>query len=247
MILSPYRAVQGFLPRRYEILKWSEAQFLGFFRIANALTVDGKFKITKEALKQVEDTFMPLPPCPEQEVLWRINQFTTDNNSSVSVFRLKLETFNRLIGYALKDNPILITKAIAETVKDNPRLAWIATNYLEITTKTGAKAIVKSTFDATSPQSRQIKSNKPENPEVRLITGVEKLANAFEIMANSLSERELKRLGTMEKFNALLKLVTIFEHSKNLNQRSQPFTQINIYRSEANDLEKAMLDYAEKK
>ena len=81
--------------------------------------------------------------------------------------------------------------------------------------------------------------------QAKVMTSVVKVADIIEILANSVSSTELKKLDTKEKLNQITKLMPILTQVNKAKMVGNNFTQINLNGS-TEDLEKSMLNYINK-
>lgn len=243
--MNKYRAILGQLPKRPDIMKWPESHFLDFFSMVNFLTTPkGIIKLTPDTLKALEDSILPHPPSFKTEVLYRVNQFTTDPSSNPRKFFYKFTTFIRCVGYAIKTNPILITPAMEDVIKNNPRLSWMLATYKDVTTGIGAPITVPDRNDATTIRGKKLPTST--DPQTRFMESLLRLSNMFEVLTKSLSKKDIRGLNAKEKFVILAKIYPMLAEARKFKPNSQVFQQINVYKGGREELEEAILDLPNK-
>ena len=243
--LHKFRAVQGSLPRMSELYDWDERKTLAFLNWASSfLTEDrSRFVFTKETIENAEKK-LDGPTCPEQEFLYRINLFTTDLDATPRKFFYKFNTFLRNVLNYLKQNPAYLTDEMKVIMESTPRMSWALSHFKTTETKTGQEVTVRDTQDLTQIKRQTVKQ---DTPEVRMLEGMYHVANIFEELARSIKPKDIKNMNVKDKISAISKLAFMFKVQQNFKPNANVFQQFNIYKAEKDDLEKAILEYAEEK
>lgn len=239
--LHKFRAVQGSLPRMSELYDWDERKTLAFLTWAASFLNEDKtrFVFTEKTIKEAEKK-LEEPTCPEQEFLYRINLFTTDLDATPRKFFYKFNTFLRNVLNYLKQNPAYVTDEMKSIMESSPRMAWALSHFKSVETKTGAEVVVRDTQETTGIKRTTVRQ---DTPEVRMLEGMFHVANIFEEIARSIKPKDIKTMSVKDKIGAISKLAFMFKVQQNFKPNSQVFQQINIYKAEKDDLEKAILDY----
>ena len=246
--LSKYKAIQGQLPTRYELAQWNEEKFIQFFEVVNSLTIkdkngESKITCTNESIKRIEDEIMSGTPSFKQEVLYRINMFTTDPDATPRKFFFKIAAMIRNIGGYLKNNPALITEKIHNTIKDNQRLNWMAVNWKLMVTKIGAEIIVPNTLDTTEITRHH--TNTPKDPQLRFIECLDKATSLLELLLKDISKKDIKDMDIKDRISAISKLSFILKDVKGVKANKQTFIQINNNKESRDSLENDLLKFSQ--
>jgi len=241
---NKYRAIQGSLPRQWDVARWTEDHFRQFFQLVIDLTQfsdqgQAVIKCTPETIKHLEDSILNGKPSYATELLYRINQFTTDPSATPRKFFYRLTALIRAVGNYVKKHPAVVTTELKGMIIDNPRLNWMLSSYVTHTTKVGAPVTVPDSRDTTTFQTRP--AARVEDPQTKLLNSMVILADVFETLAGSLTKKELRSLKASEKIGAISKLSFLF--GNRIKPNAQTFKQINIYKASAQDLEQSLLDY----
>lgn len=241
--LHKFRAIQGSLPRMSELYDWDERKTLAFLNWAASFLNEDKtrFVFTEATIKEAEKK-LEQPTCPEQEFLYRINLFTTDLDATPRKFFYKFNTFLRNVLNYLKQNPVYITEEMKAVLESSPRMAWALSHFKTVETKVGSEVTVRDTNDVTQIARRTVKQ---DTPEVLMLEGMYAVANLFTELAKSIKPKDIKNMNARDKFTALAKLIPMFRVQQNFKPNSAVFQQFNIYKAEKDDLEKAILEYAD--
>lgn len=236
--------IQGFLPRLTDIAKWDEQRFIDYIDFCEFF-LDGPkkdtYRVTQIKLnamkKLIEDDYNP----NWHEFAIRINKW------EVQGYMQKLLAFSRIVFGFLKRNPAFITETILKRIEENPRFNWCLVNFKIDKTRTGIEIIAPQTLDnaGNAGGSKQIVSGR--EPERLFLDSAYKLMNIINTVASSIKPADIKKMKTTEKIKALRELSYVFTLTKGYKPNSQIFQQINVYSAGREDLEKAILDYAEPK
>ena len=244
--LSSYLAVAGTLPRHYEVAQWSAEQYALFFDMVNHFTDDGgTLRCTPPKIAAFEEANMEKSYNPfVTELLYRMDAFHKDPKSSNVKFLRRLQAIIRTVGSYVKKNPSVLNEELVDKVKDNPRMNWMLINYAETQTKLGP-VVMPHNVETTTFQRKA--TGPGANPQVKLIEAMTNLSDMFVTLSKSVSKKELREMSAKDKIAALSKLSFIFSESRKFKPNVGVFNQINIYKSDKESVEKALLEYAEAK
>lgn len=239
--VGKYRAIQGTLPKFYDIARWNEKHYQQFIELAEHFTTKnpaGKvvFKFSPQLIADAEKDALFIPS-HKTELLYRINEWTSDPKFNPKRFMVKFTAVVRTVGNYVKKHPSALAPQLKERIKDNPRLNWMVVNYSLYETKVGAPVVVPHSLDTTEGVHKQ--ATRVDDPQVKLMNAMVHLADVFENLAKSITQRDIKQLETKDKIAALSKLQFVF------SQRAKPtssFKQINVFSASREDLEKAILE-----
>lgn len=242
-----YAAVQGTLPRQWDIARWNEEQFRQFFTLVNYFVVTDKngqsvFRTPTEKIKEVEDLVLKAPPSFQTELLYRINLFSTQATENLSrKFYYRLVAIVRTVGNYIRKHPGALSDENRKLIENNTRLNWMTRSYVTHRPKIGGAVVVPDTRDTTTFQTKA--AMRPEDPQVKLMNSLVTLADIYETLVKSLTKKDLKALDTKDKFTAIKNLAFLFGNKVKPN--SQVFNQVNIYKTGREDLEKSLLEYGQ--
>ena len=246
-ILSPFRAVQGKLPTKAELGNWPTQKFFSFLDFCNHFMILEKgghrISITTEKIREMEK-IMRGPTHPYQEFLFRINQFSTDPESTQRKFLYKHGAFMRnVLGY-LKMNPAIITEEMRAIIEPNNRFNWCLRLTKLQMTRVGAEVIVPDTLDNVMYKKKQVQS---PNADKMLIDSLIKVANVFDMIAGSIKKKDIESMTPSQKIMALSKLSFVHATARNFKPGSAVFQKINVFQAGKEELESALLDFSKVK
>lgn len=241
--LQPYAAITGTLPSRRELSEWNTRKFLLFLDFCELFMIrdgdDYKITITEDRLKHAE-RFLAVPHHAFQEFLWRVNQFSTDVNSTPRKFFYKHAAFMRqVLGY-LKLNPAAITDEMRAIIEPNPRYNWCLKHTKVQTLRSGAEVVTADTLDNVSYQKQQVQA---PNAEKMLVDAIIETTNLYSLIAKSVKKKDIEELKPMEKINALQKLSFVLSTAQKWKPTALVFKQLNVHSAGKDDLEKALLSF----
>ena len=241
--LNPYRAVMGKMPTKVELSAWTHDRWMDLIRFALAfIERDGEsevFRITDEKRKMM-DSYLEIPNHPFQEFIWRIDLWLDDSTNRQYYY--KLTTLTRLCLTFLKRHPSLIDDEMRKVMEEWPlRLGWALAQYRIQDTRAG-EIVVRDNGVMDGHSRKQV-----EMPSVqaKMMESLLKIADTYELLAGSISPKELAKLNVGEKLKALKDLSFIFGVASRKAQTNH-LTQININTKDARSVEEAMLDFVKK-
>ena len=249
-ILNKYQAIQGEIPRQYDISNWTEKQFLLLFGMVKYLIVTSKtgkdtITINNVSWHAAEEKYLDGQHPFEEEMMYRIGHFTSDPAFHGRKCFFKFRTLITMVGNYLKKNPAAITEDMAVVINSTERLSWITKHYKEIQTKIGGTAVVPDTRNTTDA-SEILPTAAPKNLEVRFLEAKLTLINTLEIMLGSINKKDLKDLPTKDKLTLGLKILDELQNASKSKNISTTFNKINVYQSGREDLERGLLEASEK-
>lgn len=244
MSLQQFLAIKGELPRKVELAEWSEFHFLAIFRMVNFFMEKETIKVTADKMlalekKVLDESYDPL----QAEMLYRIDKFHGDPTATPRAFFFRLTAVVRKVGEYVKQNPSVITENIVNEIKDNPRLSWMLHNFRAVQTKGGAVVVEQNTLDTTTTQGKKVVGSDPQE---KLMESMYIVADKFLLIAKMISKDDIKKMSGKEKVAALASLSFIFGVTSKFKPNTAIFTQINNYKSDKEDIEKALLAFAKK-
>lgn len=241
---NPYRAVMGKMPTQKELSAWSHDRWMDLLRFALLFIEkdDGgeeMYKITNDKRQQL-DEYLSIPDHPFQEFIYRIDLWLDDSTNRQYYY--KLTTLTRVCLTYLKKHPSLVNENMRLLVNSYPkRLGWILSQYTNVETRIGE----------VTQRDSMIQDGNTTRPvalpsiQIKLMNSLIVMADMYENIAKSVSEKDVQKMNLGEKLKALKDLSFIFATSTK-KQQTNHLTQINISTKDAKGMEEAMLDYVKK-
>lgn len=238
---NPYRAVQGELWKRVDLVEWNEKKYLAFFDSLLRFTdnQDQKIIITTEALMKLEqDAFSGQYPFLHELVI-RIHQLTTDPKATPHKFYNKYTAIIRQVGNYLKLHPSLVSPQMKSVIESHPRLSWITKHYEVKDTKVGIPITVPTKRDAVT-STGELTTNP--NPDLMRLETELKIADIAHIAAHSIKPGELRKLPVKDRVK-----IALAAHKVSSEKKAVPnigkINQLVINKASREDLESALLDF----
>jgi len=241
--MNPYRAVQGILPTKREIQNWPHDKFMDFLGFVDFWVVGDMIKVTEAKRTEMEKLAFETPHHPWQEFMWRIDHFLLNPEATSRKFYYKLAAMIRQVGTYLKQNPAMVTDDMKAIIEPNPRLKWILPQFKIIETKIGAETIVPDTQESVGFENKNVPMQV--DAELSIMASMFKAANVFDMLVSSIKPSEIKSMEVKDRINAMSKLSFVFNQAKNMKPNARVFKQLNIFRAEKEDLEKALSDFTD--
>lgn len=238
--MNPYRVVEGKMPSQKEMSGWGHDRWLDFLRFCEFFLEEDKYKeesykVTKEKREMLEE--MILGTHVWSEFIYRIGLWM--DSSTERQFYYKLAAMVRLVLTYLKRHPALVDDEIRKMIEKHPkRMGWVLRQY-KLDDVNGVPSVSR---DTRVMDGNKMEQTKLPSLQVKIMNSMIKIADYYEIIANSLSAKEIKRMSVMDKVKALKDLHPMLTSQKN-KIGSNHFTQININQNNAKALEESMLSY----
>ncbi len=233
------KELQDFTPDRFISALMFLEHFLVFKANSKGFVVDN-YECSEERRKEMEK-FMEIPNHHFQEWIYRLDSWTGEDVSRSFFYRLR--NLASIVLINLKKHPIKITPEIkAILVKYPKRMAWALDTYKIIDTGKG-EIVVK---DATVEDDKGIRQAPAKLPSIQLkmATALNKVADIYETIANSITNKSIVKMDIKDKLKALGSLSFIFQMAQK-QAKGTHFTQINI-NGDTKSIEKEMLNYVKK-
>lgn len=237
------RIIKGELPRKNEIVDWSEAKLMALLRFALHFIENDAFSVTGEKRQAAEARVSEEPFWAE--FLMRIDRPVGKFQNKD--FQLRLMSLVRVPLTWLKSNPHAVTEEMRALMEPTPRLNWALKSFEQKETKIGVPIVAVENRETTDP-SRPNRSPDSSNltlPEVQYNRSILQMTSILMDLTRSIKAADLKKMKVEDKIkhaNAILQ--TLQKQFANYKPNVQVFKQINIHNAGRDDLEKAVLDYA---
>jgi hypothetical protein len=244
---NAFRAVRNTLLRNTDVQKWESGKFIVFFTFLDRFYSthegrEGKLNVTLEKIELAEKEYEENPDIDFGEFLWRIDRWCEPYDASLTAkFNVRLMTMSRVVVTYCKRHPVVITDEIREICKGKKQYEWMFTNFRVVTTKIGAQVVEPNTleFQGNIP----VQGSMP-NAEVALMESIKKVASVYDMIAGSITKKDIEKLNVKDKISALQKLSFIHSATKGFKPNNNTFKQINIYKAGKDELEASLLDFA---
>lgn len=219
----------GRLPNRKEIAEWEEDKYLSFLAFCQHF-IESKlggtaWRVTPDKRTAVEKLAATDPHY--KEFLERIELSGADTDDKKFYYRLM--TMVRLVLGYLRLNPDRITPAMRQVLEGSKRFNWCLEAHDQPPT------IVPVLLPA-----------RPLTPEGQLADAWEQMVNILHMLVESIKAKDIARMSVKERLLVIPRL----QHTLGLNRkvgrsRSSVFANIDVKNANRQELERAMLSYAE--
>jgi hypothetical protein len=238
---NPFRAVMGKNPTPVEMATWSHDKWMDFLRftaifIGKDKKEEESFKFTDENRKQADD-FLKIPNHPFHEWIYRVNKWPEEDSNSD--FRFKFQSITRVVLGYLKAHPSIIDSNMRVLISAYPkRLGWVLSQYTTAQTRAGELLTRDTSTDNSVPVALP-------SIQTKLMNSLVLMADIYERIAASVSDKDIPKMLLSEKLKALKDLSFVFSTASK-KQQTNHLTQININTKDAKGAEEAMMSYIKK-
>lgn len=238
---NPYRSVMGKTPTAVEMAAWGHDKWMDYLRFTS-LFIERDAENDKEVFsftkgkRNVLDEFLNIPNHPFHEFIYRVDKWQGEHSDSE--YRHKFSAICRVILGYLKNHPSIINSDMKILIDTYPkRLGWVLAQYNVVTTRAGEIVQRDTAADSGSPV-------KMVSLQTKLSNSLVNMADMYERISASVSEKDLKSMKLDEKLKVLKDLSFIFGMAN--KKQTNHLTQININTKDAKSVEESMLDYLKK-
>lgn len=244
---NKYRLVKGELPKKREIVDWSEQKILSYLKFAEFFMELKEYKgkmthmyfVDKERWSKAEQFDDPF----WGEFIARINI----NGGTYDSIKKRLMMSTRTVLSWIKDNGYIVNDEMMSIMKDNDRFNWAVNTFIDKKTKVGAEVVTLNNKETTDP----IRSNAnptltdTSSPQVIYNKSTLKLAQLMNNLLAGVKQRDLQKIkDPRERIKMALALHSSLSKSLKVNPGvSKVFNTLVINKATREDLEKASLDY----
>lgn len=244
---NKYRIVQGVMLRQADVAKWEYQKFIDFFTFLDRFYEfkgegDGKVSVTLLKIQQAELDLKENPEGSFAEFMWRINQWTEPFDGAIhKKFYIRVATLMRIVFQYCKKHPTVIGPEIQEFCKGKVQYQWILENYHVTKSNTGVEIVQESHIGYQgNSMNMGVSSAKADE---KMLNAIVKVADVFEMIAGSISKKEIEKMSITQKINSLQKLSFVQNLVKGFKPNSIVFKQMNINKAGKDELEQALLDF----
>lgn len=228
--------VKGILLREVEVASWDNEWFSEFFIFCEFFyNENGKIVVNNDtvtAAYQYRDSSWFL-----DEMLERIDRPVEDNVKWKPKFYMRLNVLMRTVINGIKKKPEILSPVLVEKYRGKFQNDWMnkiydgsgkpKTTVVEIT-PTAEKEIIPSQGDIL--------------PSQRLQEAMGKVADIYDMIAGTITMKDIKGMNVKDKINALNKLSYIHNTTKKFKP-SMNFIKINTKTGSKEELEQALLTF----
>lgn len=236
-----WKVVAGVSLNKRTLSEWGEKQYVTFLRFCEFFIVVKNgvqtLAITKERWRESEEFLKD--DHPYQEFLYRINLFSFDKGATEKKFAYKLMNMMRVVLGYLRENPALITPTLKEIIEPNPRFNWCLKQTKIVTTKSGFDVVVPDNAEPLGEGRGPVGSVATH--QQKLIESMNRVTNVMDMLANSITPEEIKKMSAKDRLAALARMSFVFGLSKSVKPSKNIFKQIKIQVAGREELEEAML------
>lgn len=241
-----FRVIKGVLPRKSEIIDWSEAKLISLLEFAQFFIEGDKFTVTREQISKFQERATETDWWMEFNV--RIDHQTNRADFKTRTFQMRLMTFIRTVLSYLKSNPHAISNEMREIMEKSARLSWALDPFKMVTTKMGAEIIKVDDRETTDPNVANVSPGQSglTLPEVQYHNAILLMTSMLNDVLKSVKKDDIKKISASERIkiaNALAQtLAKTFNSGK---PNTLIFKQLNVNKAGKDDLERAFLDMAQ--
>jgi len=240
-----WKYVEGKTPSKRELVDWTEQHWMSFLQFCMFfISGEGenqKLSVTKQRWRETEG-LLAMPNHPFEEFLYRVNKFPTDPGASEKRFFGKFSSMMRFcLGY-LKNNPSKVTPTMRKFIEPNQRLNWCLTQTKIVPTDLGVDVV---TLDPQDRSTQPFQNQPVATYEKQLTDSMLKTANLLNLLVDSIKPEEINKMPVKDRLAAIARMSYVYSIGKSFKPGKQIFKQLNIHAANREDLEKAVLAFAQ--
>lgn len=224
-------SIEGVMIREIDISKWNDLEFKEYFIFAEFFYKQGKIIATEEtaqAAYQYAEASAFIG-----EMLTRINRpIIAGEEWNRRQFYMRLNSTLRTVNMYMKKHPEMLLQSIVIENRMKTHCQWMNDLY-------DAEGNVKKVEEAPPMNLSVVEGVQPASV---LLEAMQRVANVYNALANSITEADIKKLDVKDRISALQKLSYIHTSAKKFKPNLK-FTKINIKTGSKEELEEALLDF----
>ena len=229
---NKHKEIVGQTLRKDHLKKWDEQKFLEWFRMMHHFAPKGDWIWNDVTLKAYCEQAATKPHW--EEWMWRFSM--NSEETKPNHIGRPITGFVRHIGEYLQSNPFVITPQMKEIMLGNKTLTKYTEPFKVITTAIGAEIVVPNVDDGSVLTLPEVQYHKA-------LLKMSALANA---LTEGITEEHIKKLAPDERIKLALSIVKMMSTIQGGQKpNTQIFKQLIVNNAGRDDLEKAMLAYAE--
>lgn len=236
-------SLAGYLLRTDDIVKWNAETWNEYFQFSDFFyDAKGKIIVNQETVDAVEQ-YRTVSRFID-EMLVRIDRpFDEDMDLKVwkNQFFMRLNNLMRTVKVTIQKFPELLIPLVVEQQRSKVQFAWMNKIYnaegkvINANVGGGVPEILQGTDMEIIPPSDVGASQ-------RLLNAMDKVAEVYDNLANSITPKEIKSMNVKDRIAALQKLSYIHTANKKFKPNMN-FIKINTNKGGREELEAALLDF----
>lgn len=231
-----FEVFEGHQPTNVDMTRWPEDKFLAlieFFLLFSSATPENPkgWSVKQAHVDEVWEKYgFSMENIYFREFLVRLKV-----RKSLQ-FRSRMDAMRRITGVFFRRNPGYITPQIIQLCQRHAELSEMLETFRTELTKAKTEITIQNEDSGVSGMAMK-------TPEVLYQGAIHKLLSIFNDLAGSISNYDIKKMKTKEKFDALSKMGFILNVARNNKTKSQVFLNLNVAASERQDLEEKLMEY----
>lgn len=233
------KRIKGKLPKKRDVVDWSEEKLSQFLKFIVFFTHGENFVFNNVSWETAR---------LKNEPFWDEFMLRIDCAPGQQKFRTRFITQQRTVMAWVKENPHVLTEDMYKLCQSTPRLSWATTHFKTVDTEMGVQVVERDTDELTDPRQKNATDlvRKDRTPQVIYEEGLLSMTTLFRQLARSVPSSEIKGIKPEQRIalaNQMAK--TLRESFKKFQPNIRVFNNININKSTREELEGAVLSYAE--
>lgn len=238
--------VKGELPRERDIVDWSEDKIVSLLHFIDHFTHNGQFKVNLDLRRAAELQSSSNPHW--EEFLERIDVTQRLGGPVDTKFSRRFMTLARTVLSFLKKNPYAISAEMSRLMKANPRCHWALNIVKEVPSLLGPSTVQLDNNENLDPSFPNANRNLTDikSPQIQFNEAIIKMTSILNALTKGIKASDLQKMGVADKIklaNTLINSLAKVHSAYKPNNIS--LNKININVESKDDLERAILDYAE--
>ena len=233
------KEIKGILYKGDDVELWDDKKFNDYYIFLDFLVgKDGKVHVTRDAVHAAQKFKLASPMI--SEILERIDVPLNMRDPDVWNYRkfyMRLQTVIRIVNTRLKVKPSLLIPALVKRERVKAHCAWMNDFYDE-------ENIPKQSLPAPKRRANSkplLVLEEDISPAQKLINAIDKVANIYNLIADSIEQEDIDRLDVKDKINALQKLSYLYGAMKKTPPKNLKVININTKTGSKEELEEALL------
>lgn len=241
---NTYRAVVGIFPTKTELSKWTTEKFSDFYKWTDWFynAEKGKDAVNSFTIGAM-NAYCKKNPDHVWNEFWHRTAFKMKNGDWDGISgNARYMIMVRVVNNYVKANPVVLSQETIDSLKKKKNFSWVLECFKDTTLRIGAEIVEVSNKGITGTKPDNM--SRVESPEKRLLEAMGKIANIYEMVASSITKKQIESMSVKDKIAALQKLSYVHQATRNFKPNSIIFNKINIHKDGREELEKAILDFS---
>lgn len=239
------RVYLGKLPRKRDIVDWGDTKLLQCVKFVDFFVREGRFTCNQETintayLRSEDELFW-------DEFLDRINMRLDNKDFTELKFRNRLMNFSRVPLAWLKQNPSMISDEMKVIMEKNERMKWALESFKDVDTELGISVVEMNQDENTNEAVKNVVPSvtNVKSPDAMYQQTLLNLVSLASRLSKGVKEVDIKEMKASERIKLAATLATVLSRAMSGNKPNiGRITQININKSNRDDLENAIREYA---